>query len=161
MPKRTDTQAAAEEGRQLVARVLRSAGAKVDSFRSGRLQLFRVSPSDSNKQYVVRVKTRRSGTWQVSTTAVESNRDQSPGVDCWIFVDRSTNPVSYYVAPDEWVRRDIALDHERFLNRHGGKRPQSADSTHHAIQLDRIAQWASRWDLIGLTGLRSAGPGGI
>jgi hypothetical protein len=48
------------------------------------------------------------------------------------------------------VRRDIDADHQAYLARHGGRRAVNQESDHHAIRLERVALWESRWDLLGV-----------
>jgi len=68
----------------------------------------------------------------------------------WIFVDvgqQHTAP-RYWIVPQWWIRNDIARAHQAYLDRHGGRRPSNPQSTHHAIEEHRVAQWEDRWDIL-------------
>jgi len=56
----------------------------------------------------------------------------------------------FYIMPEWWIANDIHERHAAYLKRYGGKRKHGGDSTHHSINLDRIAQWKDRWDILGL-----------
>jgi len=98
----------------------------------------------------IRVKARRSGDWQTSNDEGRPCQPNPTGTDFWIFAGFLTTPPQCYVAPDWLVRNDIRQCHQAFLARHGGERARTGDSTHHGIQLDRIARWRDRWDLLGI-----------
>jgi hypothetical protein len=68
----------------------------------------------------------------------------------WIFVDLSVEPPEYYIARAQWVRENIRKAHAAWLKKVGGKRPHTPDSQHHAITLERIVKWKSRWDVLGI-----------
>ena len=68
----------------------------------------------------------------------------------WIFVDLIRPQPAFYIAPEWFVKRDIARTHAEYLARNGGERAITKDSTHHQISLPRIQQWRDRWDVVGL-----------
>ncbi|MBV9772524.1 MAG: hypothetical protein JO040_01155 [Gemmatimonadetes bacterium] len=145
----TDTHGTAERGRQLVADAIRSRGAQVSEIRRGNLVLLECRTGA--QRIHLRVKTRTSGTWQGSTQDGHPDPVPSRPEVFWVFVDleRPSSP-KYFIAPDEWMRRDIHRAHQSYLARHGGERAISKDSTHHAIEPRRVLQWKDRWDLFGL-----------
>jgi hypothetical protein len=150
MPKRTDNKATATRGHELVAAFVRRAGGIARSVKVGRAPFVEISPNPSSRFYFVRVSTRSSGTWQTSTTYGDPTGAQRVQPDYWIFVDLTSHPVGYYVVPASWMSEDIRRDHATYLRRNNGKRARTRDSTHHKITPDRVAQWSSRWDLLGL-----------
>jgi hypothetical protein len=146
-----DDQNVALQGRTLVMDEIERRGARANLVRNRHLVLLEVTRPGAAERVLVRVKTRTGGTWQGSIR--DGDPDPAPHIPAtfWAFVDL-TDPRSpaFYIAPDDWVRRDIHAAHQEYLGRHGGERAISKDSTHHAIQLPRILQWRDRWDLIGL-----------
>lgn len=109
--------------------------------------------SDANhlRRITIQVKTRTSGTWHAR---VPRDAEQTLPIDdesaFWAFVDLSTDLPGYFLAPRWWIRNDIYDVHAAFLGRHGGVRPVSPESGHHAIALARIEQWRDRWDVLGI-----------
>ena len=144
-----DNQGTAQHGRALVVRELASRGATVRDTAQGQIRFLEIT-SPGGGRARVRVKTRRSGTWQASASQGRSEPAPAEVPTFWVFVDVSSERPAFYVAPDGWVRRDIAAEHARYLDRHGGRRAENVDSDHHAIQLPRIERWRDRWDLLGL-----------
>lgn len=144
-----DNFSTADRGRSALLAELKNRGATgVSEERRGnrRLVLFRAPDGRALKAIV---KTRRSGTWQGST--LDADRGRSNTNTFWIFVDlENPNRPLFHIARDEWVRSNIAQHHQEYLDRHGGKRAVTKDSTHHAIQYGRIREWRGRWDLLGL-----------
>lgn len=106
---------------------------------------------DHTRQISLQVKTRTAGTWHAQ---VPRDAQQGPLIDdesaFWAFVDLSGGQPGYYFAPRSWVRNDIWESHGAFLDRHGGTRPVTPTSTHHAITDARIEQWYDRWDVLGI-----------
>jgi hypothetical protein len=68
----------------------------------------------------------------------------------WIFLDLTASEPGFYIVPSWWMKNDIHCDHARYLERHGGHRAKTPDSTHHRITTERITKWRDRWDLVGL-----------
>jgi hypothetical protein len=137
-------------GRKLVAGelVTRGAGCVEEMTALNRRMLRARTPSGESIEIIVKV--RRSGTWQASTN--DGDPSKSSDNVFWIFVDLENGPQSprYFVAEDRWVREDILKHHSAYLERHGGRRAESEDSTHHAVQPARIVAWEDRWDILGL-----------
>lgn len=106
------------------------------------------------RHITLQVKTRTSGTWHASVP-----RDAEQGLPVpdessfWAFVDLSKDQPEYYFAPRSWMRNDIYETHAAYLARHGGARPNSPESRHHAITAARIEQWRDRWDVLGILGI--------
>lgn len=109
------------------------------------------SDVDHMRQISLQVKTRTAGTWHAQ---VPRDAQQGPPVPeesaFWAFVDLSGDEPGYYFAPRSWVLNDIFDTHAAFLARHGGIRPHTRDSKHHAITVARIQQWHDRWDVLGI-----------
>lgn len=145
-----DNQSTAERGRRLVADALRERGAQVTEVRHGNIVYLEARNPAGIARVRIRVKTRTGGTWQGSINDGHPDPSDSQPKTFWVFVDisRSVARPGFYVVPDSWMRRDIHEAHQRYLRRHGGVRALTADSTHHAIELSRIEEWRSRWDLL-------------
>ena len=96
----------------------------------------------------IQVKARSSGTWhaRVPRDAVAGGRDTEDSF--WVFVDLGPEHPTYFIAPRWWIRNDIHDAHGAFLARHGGTRPNSAESEHHGIPSHRVEQWRDRWDVL-------------
>jgi hypothetical protein len=109
--------------------------------------------SDTNhvRKISIQVKTRTTGTWHAQVPRDAQQSIPVPDESAfWAFVDLSDELPQYYFAPRWWMRNDIYDTHVAFLARHGGTRPRTPQSTHHAISVARIAQWRDRWDLLGI-----------
>jgi hypothetical protein len=106
---------------------------------------------DQTRTVTIQVKTRAAGSWHSQSTRghprTEPAKDEGR---FWIFVDLIAQPPGFYVVPEWWMQNDIHRAHTEFLQRHGGTRPRSPESTHHGIGLPRIEQWRDRWDVLGL-----------
>ena len=98
----------------------------------------------------LRVRTRRTGTWQASVSEGAAEPVPPPLATFWVFVDLSAEPVAFYIARDEWVRRDIFDAHQAYLARHGGHRAKNDASDHHAVRLERLTGHRDAWDKLGL-----------
>ena len=98
----------------------------------------------------VYVKTRATGTWQTDTRKGNPSTERADERRFWLFVDLTTDPPEFYIAPAWWVENDIYEAYEADLARFGGHRPRSPRSTHHGIREERVAAWRGRWDLLGL-----------
>lgn len=149
----TDPQKSADLGRRVAVETLRDRGATVSEVRSGRIVFLEVRTPLSDDGGHVRVRARTGGTWQGSTGNGAPAPAPAHPLVVWIFMDlsRADRP-TLYVVPDDWMRRDINREHQEYLARHGGEWAISKDSTHHAIQLTRIAQWKDCWEPVGLDG---------
>lgn len=107
------------------------------------------SDASHTRQVTIQVRTRTSGTWHARVP-----RDAEPTLPVddesafWAFVDLSTELPAYYLVPRWWIRNDIHEVYAALLARHGGVRPVTPESNHHAIPLARIEQWRDRWDVL-------------
>ena len=147
----TDHQTTAEKGRRLAARELRDRGATVSELRQGNRVVLEARNPRNGEVFHLRVKTRTAGTWQGSTRDGDPDPAPREPAAFWIFVDlQDAEHPGFYVAPDDWTRRDIHRAHQQYLSRHGGERAIAKDSDHHAIEPRRVLQWRGRWDLLGL-----------
>ena len=147
----SDTESTAERGRRLVIVELQQRGVTTTVLRRGNLILLEIRSPDDGRRIQLRVKTRTSGTWQGSIRDADAD-PPAPHPDLyWIFVEvESGGRPGFFIVPDQWMRRDIHQAHQKYLQRHGGVRAVTADSTHHAIEARRILQWRDRWDLLGI-----------
>lgn len=117
----------------------------------GRVAFLELLADEFNVRARVRVKTRRSGTWQTSVTEGAADPMPSDVPTFWAFVDMSVTPPRVYLADDVTVRKGIHEGHQPYLAKHGGRRAENQDSNHHAIKLDRVARWDKGWEALGLT----------
>jgi hypothetical protein len=151
--QRTSKKSITIQARKLVRLELIARGAsRVDEEKHGRSTRLRAWNSVGDRQFLVRVRARKSGDWHASLT----ERDPGPTVQAlaafWVFVDLSVarSPV-FFIVPEWWMRRDIHHHHEGYLLRHGGVRPKVPESDHHAIERYRVKKWKAQWQLLSLT----------
>jgi hypothetical protein len=147
----------ARRGVLLASAELERRGASVRRLEQGRSQnrLGVVLPRGNAVD--VYVKTRSRGTWQTDIRRGSPRSESADEGRFWVFVDLTTEPTTFYLAPAWWVENDIYETHQAYLARHGGTRARTPASTHHSIPVERIAEWRERWDLLDL-GLERRGP---
>jgi hypothetical protein len=145
-----DTQGPARAGRLLVRAELERRGARVREAREGMVTYLELLDDKDRPRARVRVKTRRSGTWQARASDGAADPVPPPIPTFWAFVDLGALPPRIFVADDAAVRRDIQDGHQRYLERHGGRRAVNQASDHHAIQLWRVERWRDGWKQLGL-----------
>lgn len=150
-------QQVARAGEHFVVAELNKRGAFAMSF-AGNMPKIDLLASNHNRSRTVyiQVKTKRGGrTWHMST------KDSKPTVApadllretvYWVFVDLGDVDHSprYWIAPDWWVLNNVYEVHQQYLNRSGGHRPQTPDSTHHAIDEGRLEEWKNKWEILGI-----------
>ena len=101
----------------------------------------------------IQVKTKTAGTWQTSTTRGRRRKKKVDETDFWVFVDigkRADRRPHYFVVPRWWIEHSIYTRHKAYLDRRGGQRTRSPDSTHHAIPASVVREWQERWDVLGI-----------
>jgi len=151
MPRRAfDTQGPARVGRALVRAELECRGATVREVREGGVHFLEISGIQSGRSLRVRVKTRRSGTWQASASDSEPSSARGASSTLWVFVDLSTATPAFFIARDNAVRRDIEAHHRAYLAKHGGRRRDNNTSNHHAIGSIRVERLNEGWVALGL-----------
>lgn len=108
---------------------------------------------DQSRTIHIQVKTKRGGkTWHGSITGSMPMLPNDHETNYWVYVDlgeRDSAP-RFWIVPDWWMRDNIFKAHQEYLNRHGGTRAKNPDSTHHAIEESRLAEWLGRWDILGI-----------
>lgn len=113
--------------------------------------LIEVTSRASKRKITVRVRSRYSGSWQIPSTEGRPGGSPDDETYFWILVDLiDRNLPQFYIMPDWWLRNDIYIDHQRYLEEHGGKRPVTEYSTHHQIRADRIDAWKDGWEILGV-----------
>ena len=111
---------------------------------------------DQSRTVHIQVKTRSKGNaWQGSITEGKRSRpprDPLAETVFWVFVDLGQvgEAPHYWIVPDWWIRNDIHRAHQQYLNKHGGVRAKNPDSTHHAIETKRLAEWKDKWEVLGI-----------
>lgn len=144
-------QQTARAGEYFVAAELNRRGAYAFTF-AGNMPKIDILVSNLNRTRTVsiRVKTRRTGSWQTSIDKGQPSKRNPKETHFWVFVDlgKSEAPPSYYIVPVWWIRNDIYVNHQKYLAKHHGKRKFNPKSKHHGIDLKRIEGWKDRWDLL-------------
>ena len=108
---------------------------------------------DESRTIFIQVKTKRGGrTWHSSILGSQPTTPKSDELNFWAFVNlgNSDEHPQIWIVPDWWIKNDIYLAHQEYLDRHGGTRPGNPDSTHHAIDERRLSEWYERWDILGI-----------
>ncbi|HEV2437718.1 MAG TPA: hypothetical protein VG077_17120 [Verrucomicrobiae bacterium] len=104
----------------------------------------------------IQVKTKRGGrTWHASIRDGQQTLPPSKPLDetvFWVFVDLGEIDAAprFWIVPEWWIRNDIYATHQAYLDRHGGARARSHDSTHHAIDESRLSEWHGKWEIMGI-----------
>lgn len=110
---------------------------------------------DQSRIVTIQVKTKRSGTWRTdSRRALPENRIQDPaGIRYWVMVSLPAppNPPAFFVMEESWVLDDIHQRASAYRKRYRSERGEERPSFHHAIAVNRIEEWCSRWDILGVT----------
>ena len=128
--------------RGLVVREVSDAGSAIDLVVEGQ-------GPDGDR--FVKVRAKLGGTMWQTTTALghPATEPSEPERRFVVLVNLRTDPPVHHVVPDWWLANDIHQTHAAYLARHGGHRPVTDDSTHHAISDVRVQRWRDRWDLLG------------
>jgi hypothetical protein len=102
------------------------------------------------REITIRVKSRRSGSWQIPITEGCSPETHVDENEFWALVDFTVSTITpdFYIMPGKWLRNDIYRNYLDYLAFHGGQRPVTPKSTHHSLAVDRIEQWKERWDIL-------------
>jgi hypothetical protein len=101
--------------------------------------------SPGGKQFKVTTRAKKSATWQTTTTYGKPCLENHLENQYWVFVDLEFDPPKFYPVPLWWILNNIYEVHEEYLKRYGGHRKRNDNSNHHAVQLERIKSWESRW----------------
>jgi hypothetical protein len=96
-------------GRDSAAREIGRRGFTVREVREGKMRLFEVASQSGVSPLRLRVKTRQKGNWHARASEGSACPAALPVQTLWVFVDLFPGHRTSYVAPDEWVRRDIAF----------------------------------------------------
>jgi hypothetical protein len=146
-----DTRAVGEAAKYFTAFRVTLFGTDVE-IRKGIKNEVIAKSKDGNRVLYLRIKSRRSGHWQIPTTegcAPDVHVDER---EYWVLVDFSisADTPDCYVMPGKWLRNDIYKKHQDYLMAHGGDRPVTPGSTHHSVTLEDIEQWKNRWEILGI-----------
>lgn len=131
-----------------ISEVKRRGGTAVKTPGSGTKALFDVTGSDGHI-YRIEMKTRnavKGGDW------IASKKDgypaANPGVDAWALVSSGGDVAQSRIVPAGHMRSDIAERTAQWLAADPSRSVEAND--HYAIRPDHVAEWSSRWDIIGL-----------
>lgn len=109
--------------------------------------------SDESRTVYIQVKTKRGGkTWHSSISGSEPTSPKPDELNFWAFVDLGSfdEHPRFWIVPDWWIKNDIYMAHQAYLQKHGGQRASNSNSTHHAIDEKRLDEWLGRWDILGI-----------
>lgn len=148
-PDMTNLQTAQIGIREICDEISRRGGQGVHASKEGNRSRITFVAKDG-KSYTVSPRTKRSGTWQTSTTYGKRCPENPVEREFWVFVDIGLKPSKFYPVPAWWVANDIYEAHQGYLESHGGHRKENDNSTHHAIQVQRISAWEGLWEQMGL-----------
>ena len=145
------TREVGDMAKSLVAAKIAELGAPIE-MPKGNKNIIIAKPEDGNRALFTRVKSRRSGDWQIPTTEGRSPQEKVDEREFWVLVDFIVYPDApdYYVMSGSWLRRNIYEDHQNYLLSHGGIRPITPKSTHHKVRLESVERWKDRWEILGL-----------
>lgn len=117
---------------------------------------------EQTRTVAIQVKTKRSGTWQTTFKEWTTRTTDVAETRFWVFVDlhKTDAPPDYFIVPEAWIHADIDRVYSDYLKRHGGQRPTTPGSKHHAIRLVRIEQFRNQWELLGIPPLSAGKPEG-
>lgn len=108
---------------------------------------------DHQRHIDIQVKTKvHGGRWAADIRDGRPRQEPPDETRFWVLVDLSKGAPEYYVVPAWWMVNSIYTEHQKFLDKHGGKRPRSPDSTDHSIKVEHVEQWKDRWDILGIFG---------
>lgn len=149
--RKLSTKEVGDYAKRLVAEKLEDFGISVGILK-GPKNIVIAKSTEGYPQQTIRVKSRRSGNWQIPITEGASPETEVDDREFWVLVDFIGYPedTGFYVMPGSWLRRRIHEDHENWLASHGGTRPVTPKSTHHRVVTEVVEQWKDRWDIIGL-----------
>jgi hypothetical protein len=138
-----------EMAKSLVAANLLEFGVSI-VMPKGNKNIIIAKPVGGDQALTLRVKSRRSGDWQIPTTEGRSPQEKVDEREFWVLVDFTVSPddPDYYIMSGSWLRRNIYEDHQNYLLSHGGNRPIAPKSTHHKVRLENVERWKDRWDII-------------
>ena len=136
-----------------IAEVQRRGGAATR--RKGSESLIDIQTPDKGA-YVVKLKTKGGKDWRASKSD-RHTRSHNP-IDAWAFVDIRRGLEDAPIVKAEWLRTDIDRRVAAWLAAYASRNAELDD--HCAIEEFRVAEWAGRWDLIGLSD-SSGAEGGV
>jgi hypothetical protein len=85
------------------------------------------------------------GAWQIADVdMITSEMTDQPSV----LVNVTDGAREFYICPGDELRSQVRRNHDSWLAEHGGQRPRTPDSKHHAIQREHVAAWRDNWDLL-------------
>ena len=138
---------------QVEAELLRRGAATVTPTSRGTRKTYLLATNPNHSRTVeLRIKTRQKGSWHATTDEAKPiNSPPNPNdvKSYWVFVDFS-GPPRYWVVPDWWIRNDIHDAHQKYLQKHGGHRAENDDSSHHAIEENRLEHWQNKWEILDI-----------
>ena len=98
----------AYQGREIVAKKISALGAQNITYqKEGRRVFISAINATKTKKFRILAKTRRSGSWQVSTDDAKICDEKTDESNFWVFIDiNSSKPdVDFYVVPEWWIKK--------------------------------------------------------
>lgn len=127
----------------------RRGATRVDVLKSGHKRYITYTGLDGNR-YSVTTRSKSKGDWQTSINYGEPKKKKNNEREFWLFVDLEFDPPKFYPVPQWWIQNDIHEAFAALLQKHGGHRARNDNSTHHAVRIQRISRWESRWSEMSL-----------
>ncbi|NLE02370.1 MAG: hypothetical protein GX640_21100 [Fibrobacter sp.] len=137
------------EGRKLVEIELLKRGATSVTTGGNRKKYLSVK-NRKNHEINLKVKAKRKGDWQTTideAIGFNTQRNSEVVINYWVFVEICDKP-NFWVVPDKWIRNNIYVEHQKYLEKNNGHRPKNDDSNHHSIEEHRLVEWNERWDIL-------------
>ena len=142
-----------QAGEHFVAAELHRRGAYAVTF-SGNMPDIDIYASnvDRTRMIAIQVKTKTAGSWHTDTRRGKQRDENPEESEFWVFVDIGKDPdvrPDYFVVPAWWMQNSIFTEYQAYLDQHGGQRPTTQSSTHHAIRPAVLEEWREQWGILG------------
>ena len=139
-----------EQGFNTAWAELKKHGAEdIEEKKEGRKRYIVYQGTDG-REYKILTRSKRSPAWQTDISYGKPRAEKEVEVEFWLFVDLLDNPPSFYPVPTSWISNNIYEIHQKYTQKYEGERKFNNESTHHAIGLERIKDFKSQWNKIGL-----------
>lgn len=153
MSEKPSTHQVAIDGIKAVVTELTKRGLTHSVTKEGRKTYIVVSSGNKTIRVLVKAKLNR-GNWHSDIREGRATHEALENAETyWVFVNLNSyesTPI-FWVVPDSWIRNDIFIEHKKYLERYGGHRKKTNDSTHHSISEARLTEWEDKWDFLGTT----------
>ena len=157
-----DKQLTQHRGEYLVAAELCRLGYLATTFTGNVPDIDIIAVNNNLLARPVQVKTIKSGSWQfnakkffdvdcdkeLGTQEIRKRRLKYPEL-IFVLVDLRSDPVpDFYILDMKRLRDMIFRRYKKYLEKHGGCRPNKPESTHTTVTLDMVKRYKDNWDCI-------------